>query len=305
VLFRHRDGRYPKCDSDQCDTERYRNRVEPILWQLTLIDLAVVAGIGLVLPSLGLRWRWWLLDALGAAASCGIERSTAAAVVLAAAWVVVSLAALIAALRLAGPLLFWAPSDLVRTAGCAYAVAAAGAFACSRAGLDPIGVGEPIGELTGVHFTYIAGGALQLAGAALDHAVGRRARRLGWMAVLVTIGAPPIVALGFVTGAAIPQVGGATVMTIGVWTTASLELARAFRSRDDATIRVLLAVSGLAVWVPMVLAVAWAAGQHWAIPVLSIPDMARTHGVANALGFVGAGLGALRLTRPSVADAAR
>ena len=47
----------------------------------------------------------------------------------------------------------------------------------------------------------------------------------------------------------------------------------------------------------MALAVAWAAGQHWAIPVLSIPDMARTHGLANALGFILCGLIAGHLER--------
>ena len=58
-----------------------------------------------------------------------------------------------------------------------------------------------------------------------------------------------------------------------------------------------LTLVDLAVWAPMVLAVAWAAGQHWDVPILSIPDMARTHGVANALGFIGAGLLARHLDR--------
>jgi hypothetical protein len=45
----------------------------------------------------------------------------------------------------------------------------------------------------------------------------------------------------------------------------------------------------------MVLAVAWAAGQHWDVPLLSVPDMVRTHGAANALGFVLCGLLARRI----------
>jgi hypothetical protein len=118
---------------------------------------------------------------------------------------------------------------------------------------------------------------------------------VGRAALALTVGVPPIVAIGFVTGAALPQVGGAVLLTIGVWLTAGLELARAARGRLAVAPRVLLAVSGVAVWAPMVLAVAWAAGQHWAIPILSIPDMARTHGMANAFGFIGAGLLALRL----------
>src|SRR5205085_9087253 len=105
---------------------------------------------------------------------------------------------------------------------------------------------------------------------------------------------------------------GAVLMTLGVWATASLHLGEAVGGRDavggggptSTPRRALLAVSGLAVWAPMVLAVAWAAGQHWDVPFLSIPDMARTHGVANALGFTFAGLLARHHHRPRRRSAA-
>jgi hypothetical protein len=48
----------------------------------------------------------------------------------------------------------------------------------------------------------------------------------------------------------------------------------------------------------MGLAVAWAASQYWSVPALSIPDMARTHGVVNVV-FVLAGLWARRLVSRS------
>jgi hypothetical protein len=103
-----------------------------------------------------------------------------------------------------------------------------------------------------------------------------------------------VVATGFVTEAAMPQVGGAILLSLGVFTTAAVQLAQAVRAPLAAGARVLLAVSGLSVWAPMVLAVAWAAGQHWTVRALSIPDMVRVHGTANAVGFVGAGLLARR-----------
>lgn len=59
--------------------------------------------------------------------------------------------------------------------------------------------------------------------------------------------------------------------------------------------RALLAISGLAVWVPMLLAVGWAAGQHWNVPALPVPAMVRWHGLPNAIGFVIAGLAAGRI----------
>jgi uncharacterized protein (UPF0548 family) len=153
----------------------------------------------------------------------------------------------------------------------------------SRLGSTPLGQREPIIELTAVHYLYAGSAALVLAGW-----TGRL------LPVVLTATAPPIVALGFVTGAAIAQVGGAVLMALGVWTTATLQLGEALGSTRRFGQRVLLAVSGLSVWAPMVLAIAWAAGQHWDIPILSIPDMARTHGAANAAGFVLCGLLARR-----------
>jgi hypothetical protein len=118
---------------------------------------------------------------------------------------------------------------------------------------------------------------------------------VGRWAVVCTAVAPPIVALGFVTEEAVPQVGGAVLLTVGVWLTAAGELREALGRHGPRVRRLLLAVSGIAIWAPMVLAVAWAAGQHWDVPFLSIPDMARLHGLPNALGFVVAGLLARRM----------
>ena len=119
--------------------------------------------------------------------------------------------------------------------------------------------------------------------------------------MVLTAAAPPVVALGFVTGAALPQVGGALLMTLGVWITATLQLNDAFRSGAHRVEATLLFISGLAIWVPMLLAVAWAAGQHWDVPVLSVHDMARTHGVVNTFAFVICGLVARRMTVGEVA----
>ena len=70
---------------------------------------------------------------------------------------------------------------------------------------------------------------------------------------------------------------------------------RMARSRGWSPAGTLLALSGSSIWVTMILAVAWAAGQHWNVPALSIHDMARTHGVINAVVFCLAGLTARRL----------
>ncbi len=113
--------------------------------------------------------------------------------------------------------------------------------------------------------------------------------------LLATASAPPIVAVGFVLAHPLPQVGGAVLMSAGVLLIAALQLRDAAGGRGvaDGRRRVLLALSGLAPWVPMVLAVAWASSLYWDVPALSVPDMARTHGVMNVV-FVVAGLLARR-----------
>lgn len=108
--------------------------------------------------------------------------------------------------------------------------------------------------------------------------------------MVLTAAAPVVVASGFVTRSPLAQVGGAVAMAVGVWCTATLELRLATAGERSRTERVLLFVSGAVIWLPMVLAVAWATGQYWDFPALSIPAMERTHGVANSLGFVLAGL---------------
>jgi hypothetical protein len=270
--------------------------VAPVLLGLSLVDLALVGGVVVVLPlGLGGPWREWALAGAGVVVACQLDRGTVGAVVLALPWVVVASAAGIRALRTAGPLLFWTRGALVRLLACGYVLFAAAWFVLSRAGARPLGIREPIVQLTAVHFTYVGSGALLLALAALDASPAGLGRRVGALGLWLVAGAPPVVALGFATGAAIPQVGGAVLMTVGVYCTAALQVMAAIRRRGTVMERSLLAISGLAVWVPMVLAMAWAAGQHWDVPLLSVPDMVRTHGAANALGFVLCGLVASRI----------
>jgi hypothetical protein len=264
--------------------------VEPIFLGLSLIDIAVVGGVAVVLPAaLGGRWRWWGLASASVAIACTLDRGSVA-VLMGLPWAAVGVAVTIQALRSAGPLMFWGRTDVVRALACGYGLVAATWLLLSRVGASPMGIREPIVQLTAVHFTYGAAGALVLAGAAARAARTPSARRIGHVAVLLTAGAPPLVAAGFVTGAAALQVGGAVLLTVGVWCTAGLQLLESVRRRITAPARVLLVISAVALVAPMVLAVAWAAGQHWNVPALSIPDMVRTHGAGNALGFILCGL---------------
>jgi hypothetical protein len=259
----------------------------PVLMWLSLIDLLVLLGVAVVLPlALGGRPLWWRAAAL--AVLVGFLMPTGPAGAFVAPLLVVAAARLFERIREVGAPSRWRIGETVHVVSAAYALVAACALTLSRSGVAVFGIYEPIVELTAVHYMFAGSAALVLAGATLRD-TGGGSRRPSQLAVVFTSAAPPIVALGFVSGAALPQVGGAVLMTLGVWLTASLQL-RTVISRRASEATVLLAISGLAIWVPMILAVAWAAGQHWPVPMLSIPDMERTHGVANALAFSLCGL---------------
>lgn len=265
------------------------------LVNLSLVDNVVLLGVAVVLPlALGGRWWWWPAAAFGALVSLS-QPIGWRAVVFVVPWMAASMAVAMSALR-ATMITRWNLPRAAMIVAPIYALVASAAFAASRLGVELFGIGEPIVELTAVHYTYAGSVALVLAVSCLPNATGATLRT-AQVGTALTAVAPPIVAAGFVTHAGVPQVGGAVLMTIGVWITAGLEL-RAALSRDHARLaRLLLAVSGVAIWIPMVLAVAWAAGQHWDVPALSIPDMERTHGTANALAFVLCGLVGRRLDR--------
>lgn len=273
--------------------------------------MAVVAGVALVLPAGLGRPRLWVPIAAAVLAACVGEAGSVPSVALASTWVVA--AAAVVVITAAGAAravrtarrsgLGWRPvvEPALLLVVSMYALTAAVWFTASRAAIEPVGIGEPIVELTAVHFTYVGVGAVTVAAAAARRAPSDRGRRVGVLGTLLCIGAPLVVAAGFTTGLAVAQIGGAVALSLGVFAVAALELVAAAR-RGSPWTRLTLAISGLAVWAPMVLAVMWAAGQHLDVPALDIDAMVRTHGAANALGFVGAGLLALTLERR---DAAR
>ncbi len=178
------------------------------------------------------------------------------------------------------------PAALARLASPVYLVVGATWLMASRLGLEPVGIGEPIVELTAVHFHY-AGFAAALLAARTCEAAGGRWAIAG---TLLTIASPPIVAVGFTTGSALAQISGAVLLSFGVWIVAGLTAGVVAPRTAGAGARALLYLSSAAVVAPMVLAVFWAAGQHYDVPALDVPAMARIHGTLNAFGFSLAGL---------------
>jgi hypothetical protein len=177
--------------------------------------------------------------------------------------------------------------DLAWPAAFAYLAVGAAWLGADRLDLEPAGFAPPFVQLTAVHFVY-AGFASTLMAALTRRETAPAAPRSSATAVILVVGGPPLVALGF-TAVDVLLTVGAVVLTAGLYLVAGL-LWLGVAPTAPPLARRLLQISAAAVLVPMLLAVHWAAGATFGFRSLSIPTMAMTHGVVNAVGFVGAGL---------------
>ena len=168
-----------------------------------------------------------------------------------------------------------------------------------RLGVDPVGVGAVIIRLTAVHFTYA--GAVTAAVVTRSARAGTGIARTRDLAVVLALLGPPLTALGF---ALLPvlQVVGAAVMTAALWTWA---VAAGGVVAPGASGARRWGIARLSVLASMPLALWWATGTVVGFSVPSIPTMAATHGVLNAVGFAACGLWALHTAGVRPTPAAR
>jgi hypothetical protein len=156
-------------------------------------------------------------------------------------------------------------------------------FVASRFGMHPLGTQEPIVLLTAVHF-HFAGFATAMISAAMFHFAQQRNRDrwLKWF-VLLVVGMPFVVAAGFVISPAL-KMGAGIVFSASVAVLAILlrSLAQGTESRAA---RFFLYTASASVFAGMVLSAVYAVADFRGSEVLPIPQMARTHGVLNAVGF--------------------
>ena len=252
--------------------------------------MVVPLGLRLV-PLTGTRAKQLLLvarvaqplGALAAIASFLVPRGVPAGV-LAAAWLAVcgvsglaGLAELVASRSLA-------PAHLLPAAALGFLTAGGAWFVAARGGIN-LGYSPPIVELTAVHFHY-AGFAATLMGA-LAHDV-LRSRTSAAAGLLVILGTP-LTATGIATGAVALTVIGPILLATGLLTNAALT-AFLIAPRQGGATRWLLIVSSVAVVVPMLLGVDYAAARVFPLPSLDIRAMAIVHGDLNAVAYALLGL---------------
>jgi hypothetical protein len=153
----------------------------------------------------------------------------------------------------------------------------------SRLGMRPMGIQEPIGLLTAVHFHFAGFATAMIAAATLRFAERRGNQKWLRGLVFMVVGMPFAVAAGFVISPALKMVAGlvfsASVAGLAIF------VRGCGRRAEAGTARVLLQVAAGAVFAGMVLAGIYAVADFVGSDALTIPQMARTHGVLNAVGF--------------------
>lgn len=185
-------------------------------------------------------------------------------------------------------------------AGLIYLSVGGGWFVLSRYGLQPLGFSDTIVLLTAIHFHYAGFAApilLGLAGRTLSDA-DVRARRLLWIICVAVIVGTPLVAAG-ITFSPMLALVGAGLITVGLWLLAALIVSRVLSGLPSQATRIMLLVSSASSCIAMVLACLYAYSIVAGRLILSIPQMAMFHGVANALGFSLSGLIAWSFIRPA------
>jgi YndJ-like protein len=158
----------------------------------------------------------------------------------------------------------------------------------SRLGMRPMGIQEPVGLLTAVHF-HFAGFATAMIGAATLRFAERHGEH-EWLRRMVLVMAilPVVVAMGFVVSPALKM--GAAVLFSASVAALAIVLRTQGRKAQNPTARVFLQVAAAAIFAGMLLSGAYEVADYMGSDALTIPEMARTHGILNAVGFCLAGL---------------
>lgn len=212
------------------------------------------------------------------------------AAVLAFLWfVVTAVIALLGLSRLSKPELRSA-AEISISAGLVYLPVAGSWLIVSRLGIQFLGYGDTIILLTAVHFHFAAYAAPILSGLA-GRQLGEK-RNLNRAFKLVPLGiiaGTPLVAAGISLSPSLALIG--TVMiSIALMILSVLVVGWILPSIPSMPVRMLLLVSSASTLPAMVLACAYAYSIVFHRLIIDIPQMAKTHGIANAFGFALCGL---------------
>lgn len=154
---------------------------------------------------------------------------------------------------------------------------------------QPFGFPLAIVKLTAIHLHY-AGFALPIILA--ETTENERPDLALSIALCVTLGIP-IVAIG-ITLSPVVELLGALILALGCLRL-SLVVIHCGMVADAIVAKLLLLVSGVSLFVSMILAIVYAVGEFRGEQWVGISAMVRSHGVLNAIGFATCGLIALNM----------
>ena len=270
-----------------------------LIQRILLLGVLVIVPLGLSLVAVGgdgrSPWSYpvaLVMQPFGAAAvvaSFFIDPGLRAAG-LAFAWLAVTLSvSLVGLSRLLRPDLRSA-ADFCTTAALLYIPVGAVWLIMSRWGIQPLGFGNTIVLLTAVHFHFAGFAAPILAGLAGQRLspLVRRTNTFRIAAIGIITGTP-LVAGGITFSPVLALIGAIVISTglIALSVVVIVWVSPAIRPRPA---QVLLIISSVATLPAMALAMIYAYSIVFNKLIVDIPQMAMTHGVANAFGFALCGL---------------
>jgi hypothetical protein len=253
-------------------------------------------------------YRWSLISqpagAVAALASFLIDPSWMAGIVAAVWFAVTALVALFGLTRLRNPALRSA-AEISIAGGLVYLPVAGFWLVVSRLGIQLLGFGDTIILLTAVHFTFAAYAAPILAGLSGREltALGKGETVFGFVPLGIILGTP-LVAAG-ITFSPVFALVGTVMIALSLALLAIIVIGFILPRVDSVLARLLFSVSSFSSVLAMVLACIYAYSIVTRTLLIDIPQMAMTHGLINAFGFVLCGLIAWSIVRPSLSRQAR
>ena len=230
-----------------------------------------------------------LVSGIASVASFMLEAGTPAALLVAPWFCLTVILALWGLARLTRPELRTAEEFSI-SAGLLYLPIAGFSMLVSRLGIQLAGFGDTIILLTAVHFHYAAFAAPILAGLSGRYLRTHQIYSRGFiLAPIGIIGGVPFVA-GGITFSPLLALLGALLMAVGLFALAVLVILLVAPRVAPLASRILLSVSAVSSAVAIVMACLYAYSIVAHTLIFDIPQMAMTHGVINAFGFVLCGL---------------
>jgi hypothetical protein len=278
-----------------------------LLGILVIVPLALSIAPGAVVHESSL-YRWSVFAqpacALATVASFILEAGTPAAV-LAAPWFCLNVMLAVWGLERLFKRDLRTAEELSISAGLLYLPVAGFWLVVSRLGIQLAGFGDTIILLTVAHFHYAAFGAPTLSGLAgrylRSQMISSRAFIIAPIGIIAGI---PFVAAGISFSPPLALIG-AVLMAMGLFVLAVVVILLVAPRVYPLASRILLAVSAVSSAVAIVMACLYAYSIVSHTLIFDIPQMAMTHGVLNAFGFVLCGLIAWSIQNGKVSTTSR